>query len=116
MRWTASSAVAALLLVAPPATAQQSSVPDLDPRDNATSGSPPIGQRIHFALDFQGVPGCDERGLFEDAMRFRLWSIQMWWDPFAPVSPRPLTVRVTRSGGWFAAVEQEIFEVLADDD
>jgi hypothetical protein len=98
------SVVAALLLVAPPTRAQQLPNPGRDDGDFAPPDkpSPPVGQRVHFGLDFQGVPGCDEPGLFVDTMRFHFWNIQMLWDPFAPVSPWPLKVRVTRSRGWFA--------------
>ncbi len=73
----------------------------VDPRDGAQPGAPPIEQRVHFALDFQGAPGCAERALFEDALRIQLLLNGSSWDPFAPVSPSPLKVRVTRSRGWF---------------
>src|SRR6185503_13647886 len=91
-RWTAPSTIAALLVVVSPAWAQH-----LDPRDGAQPGAPPIDQRVHFALGFQGVPGCGERALFEDALRIQMLLLGSTWDPFAPVSPWSLKVRITRS-------------------
>jgi hypothetical protein len=84
--------VAAVLLAAPPVRAQQA-----DPHDDGFYADPPTG-RVYFALDFQGVPGCSEARLFEDALRLRMYS----WDIFAHVSPWPLKIRIRPDRNGFA--------------
>jgi hypothetical protein len=66
--------------------------------DQAATLAPLLAERIHMRLDYAGAAGCAEPELFRDAARLHVFL----WDPFAPVSPWPLTVRVTRNGGGYA--------------
>jgi hypothetical protein len=81
----------------------------VDRRDNALPDAPPIDRRMHFAIDFEGVPGCAERGLFEDALRIRIVSTVAYWEPFAPISPWPLKIRITHKLAWFEGTA-ELYE------
>jgi hypothetical protein len=91
MRWTAWITVAALLLAAPSASAQ------IDPRDDAMSDAPEFSKRIHLDLDYQGAPGCAEPEFFQDIVR----SIEYHWDPWRPISPWHVKIRVTSNGPWY---------------
>jgi hypothetical protein len=70
-----------------------------DPGDHPAIGAPPFEQRLHLDLDYAGAPGCAEAGLFEDAVRFHFYT----WEPFVPIAPLRLTVRVTRHGPGYDA-------------
>ena len=93
MRLTGPSTIVALLLAALPARAQ------LQAPDRAWPDAPALEYRLHVALDYQGPPGCSDGDHFENALRVRV----LTWDIFAHNKPWPLKVRVWHYPGsrWF---------------
>jgi hypothetical protein len=69
----------------------------LDPRDDAIPGAPPFERRAHLALDFRGAPGCAEGEIFEAIVRAH----ERRWDPWRPLSPWRVTIRVTAHEGLY---------------